>query len=190
MQFGHALAAAAEGVHVTAAGVSLVLLAPAAFVELDDADLAALSRRSMLRVACAGAWHNMAAGLACYAAQAVLLPLLGAGGAGGWAAPLHLLLAYSTSLSAALALLNLAPVHYLDGEQVLQALLLRPRKGSRPLPQHQHADEPGGSADAGSEQAAAPAASGARRAAVVRWALHAGSGAYAAVLVLHLLRLR
>jgi S2P endopeptidase len=175
-QAGHALAAAAEGVQISAAGCSLMLLVPAAFVELDSADLAGLSRHSMLRVAAAGAWHNVALALASWPVAALL-----AGAGGGWAllGPARLLLGYSASLSAALALLNMAPVWFLDGQQALEALLLRrsqpqglPDKAlAAPAQQHSPGSSAGGSG---------------RRGIAVQWILHAGTALYAAVLALHL----
>ncbi|KAL4444603.1 hypothetical protein ABPG77_002420 [Micractinium sp. CCAP 211/92] len=182
---GHALAAAAEGVRVSGAGLSLLLLLPAAFVELDSADLAALSRASMLRVATAGVWHNAALGLACWAALPAL-PVSGGGGAAAGAVAgallsfLRLLLGYTVSLSAALALLNMAPVHGLDGQQALEAALLRPRLPAKELPDH---SDPGATGSGhGSSKG--------RRAGAVRWALHAGTAAYAAVVLLHMARLQ
>ncbi len=184
-QAGHALAAAAEGVRVSGAGLSLLLLLPAAFVELDSADLAALSRASMLRVATAGVWHNAALGLACWAALPAL-PVSGGGGAAAGAVVgallsfLRLLLGYTVSLSAALALLNMAPVHGLDGQQALEAALLRPRLPAKELPDH---SDPGATGSGhGSSKG--------RRAGAVRWALHAGTAAYAAVVLLHMARLQ
>ncbi|KAI3429503.1 hypothetical protein D9Q98_005592 [Chlorella vulgaris] len=164
---GHAAAAVAEGAHISAAGFSLILLLPAAFVELDTQDL---GRLSMLRVATAGAWHNAVLAAACWGISAVLAHL-------GWwlPAPLRLLLAYAVSLSAALCLLNMAPVHFLDGQQALGALLLRPPKPKQ-LPELQ-------------EQSTGPHQASHRQAALVRWILHAGSGLYLAVLALHLLRM-
>ncbi|KAL4427720.1 hypothetical protein ABPG75_001809 [Micractinium tetrahymenae] len=189
---GHALAAAAEGVQVSGAGLSLLLLLPAAFVELDCADL---GRLSMLRVATAGVWHNTALGLACWAALAALPGDSNGGGGGGVGtttalAPaagallvfVRLLLGYTVSLSAALALLNMAPVHFLDGQQALEALVLRPRRAAKELPAHA---EPG---DGGASSGGSGGKS--RRAAAVRWVLHAGTAAYVAVVLLHLQRVR
>lgn len=166
------MAAAAEGVHVRGAGLSLALLVPAAFVRLDDADLAALGRRGMLRVAAAGAWHNLVLCLGCWGALCVLPALR----------MLQLLLGYTASLSAALALLNMAPVHWLDGQHFLQALLLRPRRPPKELPEHARQ----GSSDGSSGSSMVPSG----RAAAVQWTLHAGTALYAAVVLLHLLRAR
>ena len=178
-QAGHALAAAAEGVHISAAGCSLMLLVPAAFVELDSADLVGLSRHSMLRVATAGAWHNVALALASCPVAALLA------GAGGWAllAPARLLLGYTASLSAALALLNMAPVWFLDGQQALEALLLRHGK-PKGLPDQalaQRATTPAQPHSPGSS-----AGGSGRRSVIVQWILHAGTALYVAVLALHL----
>ena len=191
-QAGHALAAATEGVQVTGAGISLLLLLPAAFVELDSDDLAALSRRSALRVAAAGVWHNAVLGCACWAGAVALAPL-GGSSSGSWVVqaavrPVQLLLGYLISLSAALALLNAAPVWRLDGQQVLEALLLPPRKPGELLEQV----EQGSSSIAGhdcpaSAGGAAPPGSLARRYAVTS-ILHTCTALYATVLVLHLLR--
>lgn len=186
LQAGHALAATAEGVQVSAAGFSLVLMLPAAFVQLDSSDLAALGRHSMLRVATAGAWHNAALGLACWPA-AQLLARLWWGPLRPLLAQLHLLLSYTLSLSAALALLNMAPVHFLDGQQALEALLLRPLKPQE-LPEQAEAQH-GGSDSSVDGDSMAPA-SNSSKARAVRWILHAGTGLYAAVLMLHVLRMQ
>lgn len=181
---GHALAAATEGVHVSGAGLSLLLLLPAAFVELDSDDLVALDRAGMLRVATAGVWHNATLGLACWAALAALPA--GASGraatvvaAGALLPAVRLVLGYTVSLSVALALLNMAPVHRLDGQQALEAVLLRPRRPAKELPNH---------ADPGGDSCSAAGRRTDRRAAVVRWVLHAGTAAYAAVVLLHVAR--
>lgn len=183
-QAGHALAAAAEGVHVSNAGASLILLMPAAFVELDTAELAALPRGSLLRVACAGAWHNLALAAAAWLAQAAALRL---GGMLGWVSgQLHLALGYTTALSLALALLNMAPIHWLDGQQALEALCRpsNPRAVSAlPTDQRRQGEQGGG----GGAKLAAGVST--RRATAVRWVLHAGTGLYAAVLLLHLRRI-
>lgn len=181
VQAGHALAAAAEGVHVSGAGASLILLLPAAFVELDTADLAALPRSGMLRVACAGAWHNLVLAAAAWLAQAAALRLHSSW-VGSWVgSQLHLLLGYTTALSLALALLNMAPIWWLDGQQALEALMCQPCKGPAvpglPTEQRQ-GDDSMGRKDGAS-----------RRAAAVRWVLHAGTGLYVAVLLLHLRRI-
>jgi S2P endopeptidase len=155
-------------VHVTAAGFSVALLLPAAHVELDGGDLAALGGGALLRVAAAGAWHNVATGLAAWAPLAL-------------GAPPRLFLGYTLSLSFALALLNMAPVHWLDGQAALEAALLRRGRPRRELPERGddgegHPTTPtGGSGDG----AAATA---------LRWVLHAGTALYAAVLLLHLAR--
>lgn len=183
-QAGHALAAAAEGVHVSGAGLSLLLLLPAAFVQLDSADLAALDRASMLRVATAGVWHNAALGLACWAALAALPAGGGDGGGVATAAAavalLRLVLGYTVSLSVALAVLNMAPVHCLDGQQALEALLLRPRRPAKELPD---------SCDAGAAGSGDGRSKGGR-AGAVQWVLHAGTTAYAAVVLLHMARVQ
>lgn len=180
MQAGHALAAAAEGVAVTGAGASLVLLAPAAFVELDDEDLAMLGRGGMLRVAAAGAWHNLALAAACSVVQAVLPA------ASGWAGHMRLLLGYTTALSVALALLNMAPAWHLDGEQVLRALLLRPRRGGRELPRHRDEEQQGGGTG---QSVASGGGASRRREAAARWVLHGGTALYAATVLLHVAQL-
>lgn len=188
----------------------MLLLVPAAFIELDSADLAALSRHSMLRVAAAGAWHNVVLGLACWGA-AVALPAgsyAANASSGSWAALaaaaaavplsilrfLQLLLGYTASLSVALALLNMAPVHYLDGQQVVEALLLRHRRQLKDLPDQQPCTGASSGGDGDSSSRAGGGASGscagAQAARTVRWVLHAGTALYAAVVVLHVARVR
>ena len=162
---------------MSSAGASLVLLMPAAFVEMDTADLAALPRSGLLRVACAGAWHNLVLASAAWLAQAAALRLGGFSGS-GVGSQLHLLLGYTTALSLALALLNMAPIWWLDGQQALEALVRQPGAPVSGLPTEQR--QGGGSQGRDS---------GKRRAAAVRWALHGGTGLYAAVLLLHLRRI-
>ena len=165
-------------------GASLMLLMPAAFVELDTGDLAALPCSGLLRVACAGAWHNLVLAAAAWLAQAAALRLCGlpATWLGG---QLHLLLGYTTALSLALSLLNMAPIHWLDGQQALEALCRPSRLAAAPdLPtdQRQQAEQDGSGSKLGAGRST-------RRAAAVRWVLHAGTGLYAAVLLLHLRRI-
>ena len=175
-----------------------MLLLPAAFVELDSADLAGLSRHSMLRVATAGVWHNAALALASWPLAAALLAVATRASGGGWTAallgPARLLLGYTASLSAALTLLNMAPVWYLDGQQALEALLLRRGKPLRGLPE-QAAGQAEAAARQQDGQGSSSGGSGGgggdrRRAAAVRWILHAGTALYASVLGLHLLQMR
>eukprot|EP00873_Tetraselmis_striata_P026461 jgi/Tetstr1/446725/TSEL_034213.t1 len=73
---GHALAAGAEGVPMSATGFFLAGgLVPGAYVSLDGQALAQLPPPAQLRVVCAGVWHNaVTAGLAAAALQA--LPVL------------------------------------------------------------------------------------------------------------------
>jgi S2P endopeptidase len=185
MQAGHALAAAADGVHVTAAGFSLVFLLPAAFVELDSADLAAAGRPSLLRIATAGAWHNAVLGLACWPVAALLARLPAGPALQALLTSLHLLLSYCVSLSAALALLNMAPVHFLDGQQALEALLLRPSKARSELPERATEEQGCGGDEPGSGKSSGRSG----RARVVRWILHGGSCLYGSVVLLHLWRM-
>ncbi|XP_043210725.1 membrane-bound transcription factor site-2 protease-like [Amphibalanus amphitrite] len=72
---GHAVAAVREQVRVFGSGLLLVLVLPAAFVDVCSEALSALPPLRRLRVLCAGVWHNV---VLCAAAAALLaaLPLL------------------------------------------------------------------------------------------------------------------
>ncbi|KAF0313640.1 Membrane-bound transcription factor site-2 protease [Amphibalanus amphitrite] len=72
---GHAVAAVREQVRVFGSGLLLVLVLPAAFVDVCSEALSALPPFRRLRVLCAGVWHNV---VLCAAAAALLaaLPLL------------------------------------------------------------------------------------------------------------------
>ena len=187
-QAGHALAAAAEGVALESAGVTWVLGLPAAHVHLNSAQLSLLPRWPALRIAAAGVWHNAVLAAACLAvafglraAPEVLARFV---------RPLALLVGYTGSVSAALALLNAAPVHWLDGEHIAAALLLCGRRPAPALP----VSEGDAAAAQGEDEAAAKGHGGGsgrpRAAAAVRWVLHSGTALFAAVLLLHVTRLR
>jgi hypothetical protein len=164
-------------VRVEGAGLALTLLLPTAYVLLDEADLACLGRRQALRIACAGAWHNAVLAVLCWGCTAGLP-------AWGPAAPqqLRLALAYTASVSAALGLLNMAPVHFLDGEKALRALLLLGGDPPAGLPQLHRppAQQPG--------NWARPSVG--LRGLVARWLLHVGTAGLAAVALLHVACLR
>ena len=184
-QAGHALAAGAEEVRVLGAGLALSLFLPVAYVLLEEEGLARLGRWPALRVACAGAWHNAALAALCWAG------LAGAAGAGLPAAPrpLALLLGYTGSVSAALGLLNMAPVHYLDGERVVLTLLgcsSAGEGGGGEAPPQQllpHAHRP-------AAQQKGPAWSPATRRRAATWVLRLGTAGLVGVVALHCACLR
>lgn len=182
VQAGHALAAAAEGLPVGSVGLVLTLFLPSAYVLLDEADLARLGRWRVLRVACAGAWHNTMLSALCWAGAAGLAAAWRAGAAALQPPPapllvLHRLLGYTGSVSAALGLLNMAPVHFLDGEKALCALLGGDDAGGA-LPQAQRPQPAGG------PRALRRLTPYVRRLAA-RWLLHAGTALLVTVAVLH-----
>ena len=57
-EFGHALAAAREGVSMYGSGLFLFLIYPAAFVDLNTQALKRCDAFQRLRIFCAGVWHN------------------------------------------------------------------------------------------------------------------------------------
>ncbi|CAN1225981.1 Membrane-bound transcription factor site-2 protease homolog [Linum grandiflorum] len=71
-EFGHAIAAASEGIQVEYIAVFIAGLFPGALVAFDYEKLHALERINALRVYCAGIWHNAA----CCAVCGLLLFLL------------------------------------------------------------------------------------------------------------------
>lgn len=75
-EFGHALAAASEGVHIEYIAVFLALLFPGAFVAFDYDTLQLLSSIRVLRIYCAGIWHNAVCCAVCWLTLASLPTLL------------------------------------------------------------------------------------------------------------------
>ncbi|KAL3835107.1 hypothetical protein ACJIZ3_009843 [Penstemon smallii] len=74
-EFGHALAAASEGIQMEYLSVFLALLFPGALVAFNHASLESLPGVASLRIYCAGIWHNAAFCSVCTLAL-VLLPLI------------------------------------------------------------------------------------------------------------------
>jgi hypothetical protein len=180
LQAGHALAAAAEDVRMEGAGLTLTLFLPTAYVVLDEEDLGRLGRQQALRIACAGAWHNAVLATLCWACIAGLA-------AWGSAATqaLQLALAYTASVSAALGLLNMAPVHYLDGEKVLRTLLLGSGDSPTSLPQLHRPASSSQQQQLQQQRSSWPGASPALRRLLAQWLLHLGTVGLAAVALLH-----
>ncbi|KAH7839015.1 hypothetical protein Vadar_033766 [Vaccinium darrowii] len=74
-EFGHALAAASEGIQIEYIAVFLAVLFPGALVAFNYEVLQALPRFATLRIYCAGIWHNAACCVVCGLAL-LLLPLI------------------------------------------------------------------------------------------------------------------
>ncbi|XP_058197575.1 membrane-bound transcription factor site-2 protease homolog isoform X3 [Rhododendron vialii] len=74
-EFGHALAAASEGIQIEYIAVFVAVLFPGALVAFNYEVLQALPRFSTLRIYCAGIWHNAACCAVCGLAL-FLLPLI------------------------------------------------------------------------------------------------------------------
>ncbi|RKP04160.1 hypothetical protein CXG81DRAFT_23266 [Caulochytrium protostelioides] len=81
-ELGHAVAAAAEAVPVMAAGMSLVVFYPGAFVDLSVPALRALRPLNQIRIACGGVWHNLVLAAGIMAALAALPAVASALGGG------------------------------------------------------------------------------------------------------------
>ncbi|XP_031287834.1 membrane-bound transcription factor site-2 protease homolog isoform X2 [Pistacia vera] len=77
-EFGHAVAAASEGIQVEYIAIFIAILFPGALVALNYDLLQALPRFTVLRVYCAGIWHNAACcavcGLALFLMPVILFP--------------------------------------------------------------------------------------------------------------------
>ncbi|XP_046986424.1 membrane-bound transcription factor site-2 protease isoform X1 [Schistocerca americana] len=74
-EFGHAVAAVREDVHISGCGIILIAIVPLAYVNLNSDQLESLSPKRQLRILCAGVWHNIV--LAVFAAIFLwLLPLI------------------------------------------------------------------------------------------------------------------
>ncbi|KAL6992134.1 proteasome endopeptidase complex [Sarracenia purpurea var. burkii] len=74
-EFGHALAAASEGIQIEYIAVFLAVLFPGALVAFNYELLQALSSFATLRIYCAGIWHNAACCAVCGLAL-IFLPLI------------------------------------------------------------------------------------------------------------------
>ncbi|KAK2635077.1 hypothetical protein Ddye_029869 [Dipteronia dyeriana] len=74
-EFGHATAAASEGIRVEYIAVFIAVLFPGALVAFNHDFLDALPRLAALRVYCAGIWHNAACCAVCGLAL-LLMPLI------------------------------------------------------------------------------------------------------------------
>ncbi|KAF7029955.1 hypothetical protein CFC21_041588 [Triticum aestivum] len=74
-EFGHAIAAASEGVQMEYVAIFMAVLFPGALVALNYDLLENLPLFSMLRIYCAGIWHNVIFCAACVL-MALLLPLV------------------------------------------------------------------------------------------------------------------
>lgn len=58
-EFGHALAAVKEDVHMIDLGINIILFLPMAFVNISTEKLSNLNHWGKLRILCAGVWHNL-----------------------------------------------------------------------------------------------------------------------------------
>ncbi|KAL1703493.1 hypothetical protein EV121DRAFT_292315 [Schizophyllum commune] len=58
-EMGHAAASALEQIHITSAGLSILILFPSAFVALPTTAVEALSPRARLRIIAGGPYHNL-----------------------------------------------------------------------------------------------------------------------------------
>ena len=56
---GFLILSTSDSVRLHSTGISLTVVIPSAFVSLSSSSLSLLSPRSRLRIACAGAWHNL-----------------------------------------------------------------------------------------------------------------------------------
>ncbi|CAN6444584.1 unnamed protein product [Victoria cruziana] len=74
-EFGHALAAASEGLRIEYVAIFLATIFPGALVSFDNEVLQSLPRCTNLRIYCAGIWHNVALCAACWLVL-LLLPFL------------------------------------------------------------------------------------------------------------------
>ncbi|CAO1948142.1 unnamed protein product [Urochloa humidicola] len=74
-EFGHAMAAASEGVEIAYVAIFVVVLFPGAFVALNYDLLQNLPLFSMLRIYCAGIWHNIVLCAVCVL-MTLLLPVV------------------------------------------------------------------------------------------------------------------
>ncbi|KAJ1284574.1 hypothetical protein BS78_03G215100 [Paspalum vaginatum] len=74
-EFGHAIAAASEGVQIEYVAIFVAVLIPGAFVALNYDLLHSIPRFSMLRIYCAGIWHNVMLCAVCVL-MTLLLPML------------------------------------------------------------------------------------------------------------------
>lgn len=78
-EFGHALAAVREDVHLIDVGVNIFLCLPVAYVNISSEKLTSLSQSRILRIMCAGIWHNLVlvlvAGILYYSLSFLLSPL-------------------------------------------------------------------------------------------------------------------
>ncbi|KAF9587207.1 hypothetical protein IFM89_039566 [Coptis chinensis] len=74
-EFGHAIAAASDGIHIEYFAIYIALLFPGALVAFNYDLLQTLPQFATLRIYCAGIWHNAVCCTAC-ALALFLLPLL------------------------------------------------------------------------------------------------------------------
>ncbi|KAL5732036.1 S2P endopeptidase [Ranunculus cassubicifolius] len=74
-EFGHAIAAASEGIQIEYIAIYVALLFPGALVAFNYDSLLALPQVATLRIYCAGVWHNAACCAAC-ALGLFVLPLI------------------------------------------------------------------------------------------------------------------
>lgn len=58
-EFGHALAAVKEDVNLIDIGVNIFLCLPVAYVNISSERLTSLTQSRILRIMCAGIWHNL-----------------------------------------------------------------------------------------------------------------------------------
>lgn len=65
-ELGHALSAVREDVHVINVGVNVLFILPVAYVNLSTERFNALNPWRMLKITCAGVWHNVVLAVAAY----------------------------------------------------------------------------------------------------------------------------
>lgn len=75
-EFGHAIAAASEGIQMEYIAIFLATIIPGALVSFNNDLLQSLPRLSTLRIYCAGIWHNMMFCAVCWIALFLLPSIL------------------------------------------------------------------------------------------------------------------
>lgn len=65
-ELGHAIAAVVEDVNIIDVGANMLFILPVAYVNLSTEKFASLSNKKILKILCAGIWHNVVLALGAY----------------------------------------------------------------------------------------------------------------------------
>lgn len=122
-ELSHGIQCVAEGIPIKSSAILLAVVTFGGAVELDEERLERASRSSKMRIFASGSMANLATGILLL----VLFILLG----GALPEAVYVFLQWVYFLSINIALVNMLPIHPLDGGRIFKALISTWRKGDQ-----------------------------------------------------------